>query len=59
MSADRVAWLVDRGADGDLIITCGLEECTDEVEPEGSDTALIAQDSPRFAVAGATPAVNA
>jgi hypothetical protein len=53
VSDDRVAWLVDRGADGDIIVTCGLEECTDAVEPEGSDTALIAQDSPRFAVAGA------
>jgi hypothetical protein len=53
VSDDRVAWLVDRGADGDLIVTCSLEDCTDGVEPEGSDIALIAQDSPRFAVAGA------
>ena len=53
VSDDRVAWLVDRGAEGHLIVTCSLEECTDEVEPEGSGTPLIAQDSPRFAVAGA------
>jgi hypothetical protein len=50
---DRVAWLVDRGAEGHLIVTCSLEECTDEVQPEGSGAPLIAQDSPRFAVAGA------
>jgi hypothetical protein len=53
VSGDRVAWLVDRGAEGNLIVTCSLEECTDEVEPEGSGTPLIAQDSPRFAVTGA------
>ena len=53
VSDDRVAWLVDRGAEGHLIVTCSLEECTDEVEPEGTGTPLIAQDSPRFAVAGA------
>ena len=53
VSDARVAWLVDRGAEGHLIVTCSLEECTDEVEPEGSGTPLIAQDSPRFAVAGA------
>jgi hypothetical protein len=53
VSEDRVAWLVDRGAEGHLIVTCSLEECTDEVEPDGSGTPLIAQDSTRLAVTGA------
>ena len=47
VSDDRVAWLVDRGAEGHLIITCSLEACGDTVEPEGRGTPLIAQDSTR------------
>ncbi len=47
VSEDRVAWLVDRGAEGHLIVTCSRDACDDRVEPEGRGTPLIAQDSTR------------
>jgi len=53
ISDDRVVWLVDRGTEGYLIVTCSPERCTDEVEPQGSGMPLIAQDSTRIAVTGA------
>ncbi len=48
-TADRVAWLVDRGAGNLVLITCGSTgmagRCSDGVDVGSADTALLAGDS--------------
>ena len=48
VSNTRVAWLVDRGSAGHLIITCGpAGQCEHPVAPPGPGVPLIAEDSTR------------